>query len=259
MKSPLALRALAEELTALTEVHRNLGPVPLDAYFAEAATLVQTVKVTEIRARLVAVGLEAEKLDKLPTVLVVAEEAQEEWLRAKERSYSAHVIELIERAHKARRELLAAARFHLGGEPAAEVLGSLAESEGLEDLVADLLSLSLLVEDNARAFRRDRTFDAFVHAVSARQLAHELQEAEEEERFDAMQRQVREKRDRAFTLLASLVDEARRTGRYAFRNDPALLQRFRSDVEYSRQVRKRRSSMHTRDEEGEATLVPPAP
>lgn len=224
-----ARAALERELSELTDVQRELGPVPLDAFFKEAAALVHTVSLPEVRERLLAVGLAAEKLDKLPLALTVAQEAQAAWANVKGRSYSNALVDLIAQAHEERSDILAAARFHLRGDRVvAETLSSIAEGEGLADLVQDLFALWHLIEQNASAFERDTTFDAPARARSARELAQRLQQTQTEEQFDVLQHKLRDSRDRAYTYLSRLVDELRRTGRYAFRGDPTLSSRFTS-------------------------------
>jgi hypothetical protein len=238
-----ALEVLAGELEALEDVQREVGPVPLDAFFKEAAALVHTVGVPEIRAQLLAVGLEEETLEKLPVALTAAQDAQADWVTVKGRSYSNNLVELIATAHAERSDLLAAARFHLREDRViAETLGAIAEGEGLDDLVQDLFALGRLIEQNLAAFERDTTFDAPTRARGARELAQRLQRTQTEEQFDTLQRQLRDQRDRTYTLLSRLVEETRRTGRYAFRKDPTVVGRFSSAYLVAKNRRLRRAA-----------------
>lgn len=252
-----ALGVLAGELKGLEDVQREVGPVPLDAFFKEAAALVHTVGVAEVRAQLLAVGLEAEKLDKLPVALTAAQDAQADWVNVRGRSYSNNLVELIAAAHSERSELLAAARFHLREERTiGETLGAIAEGEGLDDLVQDLFALGRLIEQNTQAFERDTTFDAPTRARGARDLAQRLQRTQTEEQFDTLQRQLRDQRDRTYTLLSRLVDEIRRTGRYAFRNDPTLVGRFSSAFLVAKGRRLRRAATAAGQVDSDVTDLP---
>jgi hypothetical protein len=238
-----AVRALVAELAALRKVRREIGPVPLDIYFQEVTALVHTIDQPEVRATLEAVGLSPATLDMLPLAQVAARDAHAAWAAIKNRSYSGRLVALIHRAHEERDELLAAAHFHLGTDrDSAEALSHLAEGHGLDSLVHDLLALWRLIDVNAEAFTRDKTFHAPARAQAARELALELQRAQREERLNAPEQDLKEERDRSYTYLVSLVDEIRRTGRYAFRNDTSLLVRFNSSYERTRGTRRRVSA-----------------
>lgn len=253
-----ALTALQGELSGLEDVQRELGPVPLDTFFKEAAALIHTVSLPEVREKLVAVGIEAGKLDKLPVALAAAQDAQAAWVNVKGRSYSNTLVELIAQAHKERSEVLAAARYHLRDDRViAETLSTIAEGEGLDDLVQDLFALWRLLDQNAAAFERDTTFDAPARAQGARDLAQRLQQTQTEEQFDTMQRAMRDQRDRAYTLLSRLVDEIRRGGRYAFRSDATIVGRFSSDYLIA-QGRKRRAAARSTPGEDDSPPEPPA-
>ena len=240
-----ALVALGEELRGLVDVRRRVGPMPLDTFFKEAADLVHTVGLPRVRKRLIAVGGEAGDLDKLPVALAAAQEAQAAWVSVRGRSYSNTLVELIARAYGERGDLVAAARFHLRGDRVgAEALSAIGDGVGLDDLVQDLFALWRLIEQNREAFTRDRTFDARARAKGARDLAMRLQQTQTEERFDIMKHELRDRRDRAYTLLSRLVTEIRRAGRYAFRGDPVLVVRFSSAYAIAR-GRKRRAAART--------------
>ena len=250
MNDEAARVALDRELLELTDVLREVGPVPLDAFFKEAAALGHTVSLPEVRERLLAVGLATERLDKLPLALTVGQEAQAAWVNVKGRSYSNTLVDLIAQAHKERADILAAARFHLRGDRVvAETLGTIAEGEGLADLVQDLFALEHLVEQHLPAFERDTTFDAPARARGARELAERLQQTQTEEQFDGLQRTLRDRRDRAYTYLSRLIDEIRRTGRYAFRNDPMLSSRFTSPYLVAQGRKSRAAARAARQEE----------
>ena len=222
MNDEAARVALDRELLELTDVLREVGPVPLDAFFKEAAALGHTV----------------------------GQEAQAAWVNVKGRSYSNTLVDLIAQAHKERADILAAARFHLRGDRVvAETLGTIAEGEGLADLVQDLFALEHLVEQHLPAFERDTTFDAPARARGARELAERLQQTQTEEQFDGLQRTLRDRRDRAYTYLSRLIDEIRRTGRYAFRNDPMLSSRFTSPYLVAQGRKSRAAARAARQEE----------
>lgn len=260
LEGSMALEVLAGELEGLEDVQREVGPVPLDAFFKEAAALVHTVGVPEVRAQLLAVGLDEETLEKLPLALTVAQDAQADWVTVKGRSYSNNLVELIATAHAERSDLLAAARFHLREDRViAETLSAIAEGEGLDDLVQDLFALGRLIEQNVQAFGRDTTFDAPARARGARELAQRLQRTQTEEQFDTLQRQLRDQRDRTYTLLSRLVDEIRRTGRYAFRKDPTVVGRFSSAYLVAKNRRLRRAATGSgQGEEADVAELPDA-
>jgi hypothetical protein len=259
MNGSEALSALRDELRGLTEVRREVGPVPLDTFFKEAAALARTVGVPEVRERLLAVGIEARELDKLPVALRAAQEAQAAWMVVKGRSYSNTLVELIAQAYRERGDLLAVARFHLRSDRTkVETLGAIAEGNGLDDLIQDLFALWHLIEQNADAFARDRTFDAPARAQGARQLAERLQQTQTEELFDTLQRGLRDQRDRAYTLLSRLVREIRITGRYAFRGDPTMMSRFSSAYAIARGRKRRRTARMDQEEGTPANRIAPA-
>lgn len=251
--------ALEEELRGLTDVQREVGPVPLDTFFKEAASLAHTVSVPEVRETLLLVGFEARELDKLPIALRVAQEAQAAWMGVRGRSYSNTLVELIAQAYRERSDLLAVARFHLRGDRVMlETLSAIAEGEGLDDLVQDLFALWHLIEQNADTFARDRTFDAAARAQGVRELAQRLQQTHTEELFDTLQRDLRDRRDRAYTLLSRLVREIRITGRYAFRSDPVTMSRFSSAYGVARGRKRRRAAQPNTGEEPPTTALAPA-
>lgn len=259
MNEGSAREVLERELAELTDVLREVGPVPLDTFFKEAAALAHTVSLPEVRERLLAVGLEPEKIDRLPLALIVAQEAQAAWVSVKGRSYSNALVDLIAQAHKERSDILAAARFHLRSDRIVlETLNAIAEGEGLADLVQDLFALWHLVEQHAPAFERDKTFDAPVRARTARELAERLQQTQTQEQFDVLQHKLREQRDRSYTYLSRLVHEIRQTGRYAFRNDPALVGRFSSAYWVAQGRKKRRAAQGAQAGSPEPAAAEPA-
>ncbi len=173
-----------------------------------------------------------------------ARAAQSEWVVLRDRSKSEAQQEREQRGYAERAELLAACRFNLREERAAQgTLSAIAQGEGVPDLVQDLRDLAELVERHRPAFAADQSFNADEAPELARSLAAEIEAGLSSERLSTSQAAAKLLRDRAYTYLDDLVAELREAGRYAFRKDSAVAARFASAYLRRKRRRSRRAAV----------------
>jgi hypothetical protein len=214
--------------------------IPIAVVLQEASDLHTLLRESHVWQRLGAVGAKEADRDALQAAIGVARAAQSAWTVTRDRSKSAGQKEREERGHSLRAELLAAARWNLRTDRAAQgTLSAIAEGEGVADLIQDLHDLAELIELKRPAFAADTTFDVPARIEAARSLSSELAAGTSAERLDTNQALAVDLRNRAYTQLAGLVSALRDAGRYAFLDEPDVRKRFASPFTVSRGRRQR--------------------
>ncbi|HEU4535741.1 MAG TPA: hypothetical protein VFS00_16560, partial [Polyangiaceae bacterium] len=245
-----ALRSLRALLDALPPDEVKAPRVPIGSLMAEALALSDVAEA--VRDALLAKGLDPDHLDHLPVLARSLEMAQAELDASRGPRRSEEDLALEARALALRSDLVAAGRFALRADPAAQAeLDAVRKGKGLDDLARDLRALADFAERHARAL-------AQINAEPARQaaLARELSAtlaaklARRRGSPDGTS-EVREVRDRIATLLIDTMAEIRAAGAYAFRKDPAQLAKFRSPYNGEKRGRRPRAD--------EPLATPPAP
>jgi hypothetical protein len=216
--------------------------IPAAVAIQEANDLVTLCRQPDIAERLFRVGLDEADLQDLDEAVGAMRTAQSMWVVVRDRSKSDAQKEREENGYRLRGDLLAALRFNLRADRAAMgTVDAIAEGEGLADLIQDLADAARLIESRLDAFVRDQTFDAPAAAEEARQLSEELSAGASLERIHGEQINMKDSRDRMYSLMADIVSSVREAGRYAFRDDETLRAKFASDYQRRRRVRYERA------------------
>ncbi|MCS6898235.1 MAG: hypothetical protein RMJ98_00675 [Myxococcales bacterium] len=163
------------------------------------------------------------------------EEREQEWL-AHRLSSSSGRKEMIQKAERLKKDIIAALRYFLHQDEAVQArVDNILPGTGLADLIDDLQKLATLLRENAAALARaDLPKDA---ATRAEELAQTLGHDEVVRSLVTSEesRRLQDRRNRAFWYLREAMDEIRAAGRYVFRNDPRRLALFRSSGTRARQ------------------------
>lgn len=235
----MSLSRLEGVLLALPLDSLKASHLPAATALQEAHDLLVFCQRPHIQEALVTVGQPTDFVSELELRVDAARQAQSEWVSARDRTKSVSLIALEESATALRSELLAIARYHLRGSEAESALGRVRGGDSVAELVQDLHDLAAVIEKNAGAFSRDRSFDLAARVAEARSLAERLSDGVSDERVGPEPGSTRELRDRAFSYLDDFVSEVRAAGRYAFRNQPSELKGFAS--RYRRRARASRA------------------
>jgi len=246
------LQTLRPILDAIPLSELRRPDLPLSVALQEAHDLSAMLEADDAWSALVAVGLPLRAAADLPLAIAAARQAQSQWVVARDRTKPAAQREREEQGTALRRELSAACRWNLrADEQAQAVLDTIAQGDGLADLVQDLEDLATLIAHHQDHFDGDQTFDAPAQAEAARSLALDIAEGSAQGRASEDQDELRRLRDRAVLHLDRLVSDVRRAGRYAFRDDPRRAGDFSSD--YLR--RRRKAAQRRRSEEVEKSMM----
>ncbi len=222
------LEALRGQLSAFDADMIDEPRMPIAVALQEANDLaILLAEDASVAAQLEAVGLDRAVIDGLRPAVGATREAQSRWVVLRDRSKPAAQKEREARGEALRSELLSAARWSLReDEVALGTLSAISEGDGLADLVQDLRDLAQLVERSRAAFAADRTFEAAASIEQARSLSDEISAGAGTAKLDGEAASARELRDRAYTHLATLVEQLRAAGRHAYRKDDRMRKRF---------------------------------
>jgi hypothetical protein len=210
-----SLELLRPELDAIPSADVRTPNVRVAVYHQDTNDLKTLVARDDIRARLLAVGLEQSTLTALPVALDASRSAQSAWVVSTDRSKPTAQRDREQRGYEHRSEMIAACRWNLRANRAVQAaLDVISEGDGIPDLIQDLRDIGALTEANLPAFARDETFDAKEAVETARSLA------------DEGSTKAKDLRDRAWTHLWNLDSEIRAAARHAYRNDQEQLARF---------------------------------
>jgi len=214
------LVALKPMLLAMDAAIVTEPDIPAAVELQEATDLAQLTGNPEVAAALMKVGLPKSSFEKLEVAIDAARAAQSEWAVTRDRSKSEARVNLEREAYALRTSTVAACRWSLRADRVAmATLAAIADGEGVEDLVQDLVNLAELMDRRAAAFDGDQTFDAKAKAKEARNLSAKIRKGVSATRSTTEQAESKSLRDRAFTHLHALLNEIREAGRYAYLND----------------------------------------
>ncbi len=234
--SARALQALMPRLQTLTKREVLAPRVRTGLVLADLTELVHVLARPVVRQRLLAIGVERERFEELKQALEALREAENQRVRIRGESRSRARSDALQRAAWLRDELLAACRWNLRSGAPGGALERITDSDDPIDLAQDLRELVQLIQDNAGAFRRDRSFNADVRCTEAQELGRQLRsqrdnsasgeldtlgvspdEASSPRVSAAVLGVVEDTRNRAFTHAWCLAQELRDAGLYAFR------------------------------------------
>ncbi len=222
--------ALKAEVLRLDREELSAPHLPIAVALQEGNDLLTLLtEDATVIPKLVAVGLNRGLVGELGRAIPFARETQSRWAVLRDRSKPASQRDREERGVALRDELLSAARWNLRNDRAAMgTLSAISEGEGVADLVQDLNDLGELIERKRDAFAGDATFDAPASAEAARSVASEISVGAGVAKIDGESAEARDLRDRAYTLLAQLMEEIREAGRHAYRDDERMRKHFTS-------------------------------
>jgi hypothetical protein len=222
-----SLELLRPELDAIPSADVRTPNVRVAVYHQDTNDLKTLVARDDIRARLLAVGLEQSTLTALPVALDASRSAQSAWVVSTDRSKPTAQRDREQRGYEHRSEMIAACRWNLRANRAVQAaLDVISEGDGIPDLIQDLRDIGALTEANLPAFARDETFDAKEAVETARSLADEIAAGQSSFTTDEGSTKAKDLRDRAWTHLWNLDSEIRAAARHAYRNDQEQLARF---------------------------------
>lgn len=223
------LKALNDELLAIPATDVREPNLPMAVFNQQGADLVSFLEEhPEVRKRLEKVGLPKEVLGGLAIAIGASSAAESAWQAVYSPRRPEAVIALEERAAALRADVVAACRWNLRDDRVAQgTLDAVQEGKGSADLVQDLETLAVLVEQHDAAFKQDQTFDVKQRVKDCRAQAKELREAISGARADLSRAEAKELRDRAFTHADHLLDQVRAAARYVFADEPETLAKFR--------------------------------
>ncbi len=234
----MSLEDLRPLLMQIPDSEVRVPNLPVATALQEAHDLMRFTAAPAVHAALLSVGMPLDFTEQLEQRITAAREAQSGWVSERDRNKARELVDAETAAAETRSHMLAAGRFNLSGDVEAQArLTAIAGGEGVADLVQDLHDLAEVVERNLAAFSGDQTFDAEQQARDARELAQLLSTHVSDERLTPPNA-ARDLRDRAFSYLYDLVTRVREAGRYVFRNDDEMRQRFSS--RYRRRMNRRR-------------------
>ena len=216
---------------------------PMAHFLQQTNDLATYLKQNEaVTTKLTQVGITKAQLDALPHAIDVAREAESSWQATRKPRTPDEREALEKNAYDLRSDLVAACRWSLRKDKNAQaVLDEVQTGTGAEDLALDLDTLSTLMLTHEQSFDGDATFKVKDQAATAADTAKQVRSTLSEERADESEAKALDMRDRAFTYLDALWDDLRAAGRYAFRDDDAVLAHFRDRyaIAYNRRARDR--------------------
>lgn len=226
-KAPLD--QLADTLAAIPPADVRKPDLPMAVFNQQGKDLVTFLDENPaVKERLTDVGVPAKVLGQLALAMAAASDAESAWQAVFSPRRPEDLVALEQRAASERSAVVAAARWNLRADRIAQgTLDAIQDGEGTADLAQDLGALAVLLEQRKEAFAKDKTFDVKARAKGCHELAEELRAALSGERADLTRAEAKGQRDRAFTYADGLLGEVRAAARYAFRDEPALLERFR--------------------------------
>ena len=181
-------------------------------------------------------GFDVADLDDLPALIKEVDGAELAWQRVRLGARASSRTDARAEAEKLRGDLMAAGRYLLRKDPAAQAdLDVIAEGDGLADLVSDLRALAGF----ARAHAREWAAAPLPAGATERavELASTLEAAKDNDAALAAQG----KRNSAFLILAHAVEEVRAAARFLLRAEPRRLAPFLSQYGAAK-ARKRRTA-----------------
>ena len=221
------LNGLNATLNAIpaADVRRPDRPV---ATFIQQNNDLATYIQGEVLEKLSQVGFGAAQVEAYKQAIGALQAAESAWQAARKIKTPQELVALEQEADTLRRDVVAALRWNLRDDRNAQAtLTLIQEGEGVADLAMDLETLGALMAANVEAFVQDQTFNVGAQVEAVRIMAARVREAFSLEKADDSATDLRDLRDRAFTWLDGFWDDARRAGRYVFRNDPERLAHFR--------------------------------
>jgi hypothetical protein len=233
-------------------------PIPVDRLVGEAKLL---AKAAEKRlAGLKKVGLDAKLVSGLEDRASALADAQAELTLARGAKRTKAEVALERDAIALRSQMVADGRYALrDDEDAQAALDAIQEGEGLDDLVQDLRALATFQTEHAAALSKIGV-KAKGNAASANKVADGLEALVLARRSgdDQASAEARDLRDRAATHLFHAMSEVRAAGTYAFRDDPAAVQKFRSAYRATKRARGRGKGMPKPPPTDGKAVTPPA-
>ena len=226
---------LEARLTALPpEATATQPTMPVKIAILEAERL--HAGAQPLRAKLARLpGFRIEELADLPALVSALTKAEQHWTRARVEKQAVSLKAVRAEAEKLRRDMMAAGRFLLRRDPAAQrELDRIAEGEGLADLIHDLHDLAEFGETHRAAWAADATLPKDT-VTRARALAAQLTGGVDREPAIA----ALGRRNQIFAALQVAVEEVRAAARYVLRHDPKRLTLLLSQYAAVRQRRSR--------------------
>ena len=165
-------------------------------------------------------------------------DAETDWQRKRIAKQQKSLVALRKEAENARRQIMAAGRYRLRKNAAAQAeLDRIAEGEGLPDLIQDLLDLGDFIGSNMDVMTRDKNITEATPG-QLRATAQALNEGEDdsEPALSAL-----EHRNQVFVALDEALREVRAAAGYLYADDPKRLQPYRSQYEARQRSAQRRS------------------
>jgi hypothetical protein len=229
--SEAALDALRATLHDIDHADVRAPAAAPEELVSEALGLCRFARNTRpFRMEVEEMGFDEAYFDRVEQAAAAAEQAQTEWVLARERGKGRGLYELLGAAAGVRDALFAACRYHLRDEPTIQnELDAVEEGEGAADLILDLDTLAHIVKVKRAHFpTQDPFIDAPALCERARELARELRAAVAEDfDTDGSRATARDLRNRAFTHLEALVSELFHASFYRFYDDAMMLQQLR--------------------------------
>lgn len=232
--------------SAFNEVHSALlalepaqvVPVRVDVPLTCAACLLlaKDVEQPDIRRSLIALsGFNVLSLEALPRLAWATWHANQQLSESRAREQRELLSGELMVTELARRErMIWVLDFHLGDEPrVAEKLASIREGQGFRHLASDLTRLANLFHIHQAELERDRRHFDPADEQAARNGARRLLERVATGRTESVSRWL-DLQSRAFTLLAEAHTEICAAGRWIYRADPEVEERFPGPFALSR-------------------------
>lgn len=221
--------SLMSEIDSIPANAITSSRIPMDTFLQEGNDLWTVVRIEDVAARLLKVGVDPVKLEFLGPTIDLLRDRQSTWIVVRDRTKSESQVLREAAGASLRSELVAAGRWHLRHDKQAQsVLDAISQGDSAEDLIQDLEDLATLLEKHHGTFATDQTWEVSTKTEQARSLASEIRAGKSAAIADLSQEEAKVNRDRAFTYLDGLITEIRDGGRWAFRNDPTRLRWFGS-------------------------------
>lgn len=212
---------------ALESLHRQdvtspQLPAPTLLSMAQAV-LAASPPESQARQDLIEIGLGASFFQLFESIVLWADKTNAQWDAYRHVGKHESLLSLEVQGIELRGELVAACRFYLRRDPSTQdALKAILYGEGIADLILDLNSLATLIRSNKRAFSRAGKFDPDAHVKRTKSLIGQLRESRWQSEWNVELDQVRDRRDRLFTLLHKKLIEICVAGQYCFFNDDQL-------------------------------------
>ncbi|MBI5494848.1 MAG: hypothetical protein HY904_07445 [Deltaproteobacteria bacterium] len=190
-------------------------PVPI--FLDEAMT--SLVAAQDQAEALDAVGLEPEVVPRVEKLIHGLLSAQAIWNAERATGRTEETLRLITQAEDLRQDALETGDLALAKDPEGrDRLSAIREGEGLDDLVADLVDLVVLVTDK-RALFAAKKYDVDGTSAAMGEAAGKLRTALAREGATRGASDAKDTRDRIYTALLEPLGELRAHGRHAYRKD----------------------------------------